>query len=767
MFPFENGGMTARRYAEFYEEVHSVVCKKGKTMKKAKAPEPGAIPEKILPPEKDYIKEVFGAGGHLSKGIKNYQERPSQIAIARAIEKGIREKRHVIAEGPTGTGKSLAYCVPAAYYAQAAGLRCIIVTSNKTLQEQIYSKDLGDLRKATGWNFTYAIRKGIGSYLCERDYLEGNYRKLLGEVNQAQAAGKVQKKETPLEDLSERMIHSTVEWADNTTNGDREVIEGLAPNNRVWSYFSAGRDDCDGRQCPEYGSCHMAKAKALAEDANIVITNYWLFFMHVRNSDDQGVSNIFGKFDLVIFDESHNAADIARGFWGLEVGKWSIRRAISGLRSEVGGMVRNDKNEWVREDGEDIWDRCWSATDVAWEQIDEIAKTGDIRLRTKGQLKTEELESSLLAAAGFFYGAAKRIEPDDEEDKTPEAQKARKEASKVRRKGKRCEELQIKMESFRDLPLLNADRWKRQVYYIENEKDDGDRMMAKLTSKSLFVGSELHNRLFRRYPTVVLTSATLATSSGASKFRHIKTEIGLDGLKPIELTVESPFRWRDRCLLIVLDEETIPSLAKNDDRDAAWKEALPGVMEKIVRMTKGRAMLLFTANERKRIVGEHLTNAKLPFKVLTEKLASPGELQKMFREDTSSILLGSKRFSEGVDVQGESCSCVIIDRIPFRIPGDPLIAAISELLAKENGLSLSEGGIKAFNDYCVPEGIISFKQRMGRLLRTTGDGGIVVVTDDKLLKKNYRHRFYQAIPHVRRSTSLADGKAFMEKLGLL
>lgn len=715
---------------------------------------------KPLPPPRDYIEEVFGANGHLSKGIPNYQQRPSQIALSRAIEAGLRTERHVVAEGPTGTGKSLAYSVPAAYYAANAGFRCCIVTSNKTLQQQIYGKDLCDLKAATGWNFTYAIRKGLNSYLCERDFVDERYKSLLKDTHLAQTAGKIRKVPTPEEDRTERMIYSTRDWAEATNDGDKEIIEGLAPDNKVWSYFSSNSDDCDGKQCVQANSCYARKARDIADESNIIITNYWLFFMHVRNQGKSRESHIFPKFDLVIFDEAHNASDIARGYWGLELSKWSIRKSIAALRNTPGPIVEDKHGNKVVADGEPVWDKCWTELDKAWDQIDGLPKKGTIRLKEKGELKTENLEAALYKAALFYKGAARRIQP-EETDKSAEANKERAEMRRIERRAERCEDLQSRLERFRELPLLNADRWKRQVYYLEEERDKP----TKLVSKSLFVGKHLHHALFKLYPMVVLTSATLATSGGASKFEHIKREIGLSGLNPIELTVDSPFRWRDQCLMVIPDEPMVPSL--NEKKEEEWKAAMPVAVEKIVRMTKGRTMILFTALERKRSVGDHLERAKLPFKILSEKTAAPGELQSAFRDDISSVLLGSKRFSEGIDIQGESCSCVIIDRLPFRRPGDPLMDAIGELRAQEEGVDKSAGGKLAFMEHSVPEAIISFKQRMGRLIRTMDDCGIVVVLDDRISKRSYSWRFFASIPNVLRTTNLAEGEAFMQKLGLL
>jgi ATP-dependent DNA helicase DinG len=689
----------------------------------------------------DYIDEVFGQGGYLSKQIKSYEPRPGQIALARSIDEAIREGRHVIAEGPTGIGKSLAYSVPAAYHAIKHGKKICIVTSNKTLQQQIYGKDLADLRAAVPWNFTYAIRKGISSYLCERNFAEKRYEKLLHNI---------QRGELDEEAIAtEKMIDDTVSWANRTDDGDSELITGTAPNKKVWNYFSTDRDNCDGKHCSQIGACRSRQAAEAAGKVDIVVTNYWMFYLHIRNSSKEAQSPILPSFSVVILDEAHNASDIARGFWGIELSKWTIRAAISKLKYP-------DFTELEKE-GERLWDRCWSSIDNLWDGIEERYKNHDIRFRKRGELKTEGLENALDDAARFYKRVGAMWDP----GKNVKDSERKAKAGRFYKRSDKCAECRDRLEMFRTMPMLDADRWKRQVYYID--RDSG--YDPKLHSKSLFVGAHLRHKLFDVFPTVVQTSATLAIHGRSnSRFTHLKEEMGMHGLDAIELTVESPFRWREQCLLVVPDAKTIPSYTKDFK---GWEAGLGQAVEEIIRMVGGRTMVLFTALARMDMVREHLEGVELPFPVYCQGKLAPAELKRRFIDEVDSVLLGSKRFSEGIDVQGESCTCVIIDKLPFKNPNDPVLEAIGDLRAYEEGVDTNAGGKIAFMEHSVPEAIISFKQRLGRLIRTVKDCGVVVVMDDRLKTRGYGYQFVRSIPPIRQTTDIADIKPFLESLGAL
>jgi len=731
-------------------------------------------------PKGDYIESVFGEKGALARLIPNYNPRPSQVALSRAIDRAIREEKHVIAEGPTGTGKSFAYSVPAAFHAAFRGKRVCIVTSNKTLQSQIYKKDLKMLQEAVSWPFKFALRKGIKSYLCNRNLEAKDYKKILSEAKR-----KVKFETKNLEDLKEYLpkdeierrqddirynerlieeVHATLAWADTTTDGDSEEIVGMPPSRRVWNAFSTDSDACDGAYCEFSENCFPRAAKQYSEDANIIVTNYWLFYLHVRNSKDGQQSPILPPVDVVIFDEAHNAAEIAMGFWGMDLSIWSIRNALSGLR-------KIDLNRYAG-DAEVLWRKCNDAADRLWLDIEQREKQRDRRIRPRYPIDSKRLEDLMEDAEIIYAGVGRALDPGkDSKDDEAKAQ-----AKKFYKRADKCKDIRSKLTNFRTMPLASENRWKRQVYYVEREEG---QKTPKLMSKTLFVGQHLHHKLFKPFSTVVQTSATIAIGGDGDPFSHIKEEMGMMGLDPIELAVESPFRWKEQSLLVIPGQDVMPSLTKVMDIDRKkepekrkkaeedWDSALGPAVEKIVRMVGGRTMVLFTAKSRLRMVRDHLAGVDLPFNVYAQRDSAHNEVKNQFIEDRTSVLLGTKRFSEGIDVQGESCTCVIIDRLPFEQPNDPVMLAIGELRAEEDNVSYSKGGLIAFREYSVPKAIISFKQRLGRLIRTVDDCGVVVVLDDRLETKHYKHRFIRSIPDVRRTRDIDQIVPFLKSVGAL
>jgi len=518
----------------------------------------------------------------------------------------------------------------------------------------------------------------------------------------------------------------------------------------VWNCFSTDADSCDGKYCAYAEGCFPRRTKQEAEFAHIVITNYWLFFMHLRNSTPEQQSPILPPVDVAILDEAHNAPEIARGFWGLELSKWTIRTAISHLRM-------SDLNQYERE-GDRLWDECFSETDYLWYDLERRQQEKDIRLRHRGELRTEKLELALDRARTYYMKVSAAWDPG--EFSRDDEMKAK--AARFAKKAAQCESCRSKLELFRTLPLLDVDRWRRQVYYVDRDDDSKD---PKLYSKALFVGQHLHHKLFQAFPTVVQTSATLAIAGRSkSSFAHIKEEMGMVGLDPIELTVESPFRWSQQCMLVIPDEDTIPSYTEDYK---AWEAGIGPAVESIIRLVGGRTMVLFTALARMKAVREHLEAANLPFNLYCQGDSGHNKVKLNFIEDTTSVLLGSKRFSEGIDVQGESCTCVIIDKLPFTQPNDPVLNAIGDMRAQEEHVDTNKGGRLAFMEHSVPAAIISFKQRLGRLIRTVNDVGIVVTLDDRLKTKGYGAQFLRSIPAIRQTRDINDIKPFLESVGAM
>jgi len=680
----------------------------------------------------DYILDVFGQGGYLSRRIQGYRPRQGQIQLARTIDQAIRQGHHVIGEGPTGTGKSLAYAAPAAYHAVHNGLRIGVVTANKNLQRQVYQKDLAELAEATPWNFTYGIRKGISSYLCERNFREGKWREGLFEFpDQAEA------------------IELTRQWAEDTSTGDFEDSPG-APG-KVWALFSTNREECDGRKCRDFASCWVNKAKLEAAEADIVVTNYHLFFLALSlaqlpsdaEPNPPRLAKILPDFDVVIMDEAHRAANIARDFFGSEV-TWS------GLYRCVTNMHMVDEIRGFKTRGKALRDRYMVAISQFFYRLGDLARAHR-NVLGKGDCPSEEVEQLLTLVAEFYLDVARKLDPAGTGGKSTDQAMRGAAAGRYRLLAEKSLLRQDELKEFREISRQGL------VYFVEGSGYEEKGRKVKLKSRAIEVGGYMRAHLFDNFPTVVQTSATLAVRGGKEgDFDFLKREIGMKGLEDVdEIVVESPFNWPKQALLVI--PSTMPEFRNGD---ASWDQAVCEHLEQIVNVVQGRTLGLFTSFRMLNIASEYLRgHTKWP--ILVQREATNRELAERFQTDRSSVLLGTESFSEGVSIEGEACTCVVLDKIPFMTKDDPVLQGIERKMRARGSHE------NIFNAYMLPEAIISFKQRIGRLIRTVSDVGVIVVLDKRLLTKTYRHQFIKSIPPLQVHEQLDAIGPFLRRVGAL
>jgi len=680
--------------------------------------EGGALRE----PSGDYIKDTFGNGGHLAKLISGYEPRDGQIKMSRMIDKGIRENTHIIAEGPTGTGKSLAYSVPASYHAAHSGKRVCIVTANKNLQRQIYEKDLKTLSDAVPWRFTYAVRKGINSYLCMRDFDNEKYRELL-------SGGGFSLEE-------EQLIRETAEWAENTRTGDFEESPG--PGYKIWGSFATTREDCTGRKCGWFQECHVKAAKERADMADIIVTNYHLLFVHLKLGE---ASKVLPDFDVVILDEAHRAAKTARDFFGEEVTWGSIYRCVTNMHMvELSGYKA--KGAKLRED-------ILNESRNLWTGLAARARDRKAIIDPGSPLRSQRLEELLEQAADYYTEVANKMTGPRAHHRAEAHRTAV--ADNYLSLADKCKERREVLFQFRDATM------KGLVFFIEGSGQEEKGKWVKLKSKAVDVGGYMHHALFKRFPTVVQTSATLAIRGGGkSNFEYVRREMGMNGIDNIaEITVDSPFNWAKQGLLVI--PKSMPEYKYGDD---SWDKEICKHVEKVVNLVGGRTLGLFTSFRMMRMAAEHLKKTT-GYKIYTQGDATNRELAEKFQAEVGSILLGTESFSEGVSIEGEACSCVILDKIPFITKNDPVMYGI------EKRLKAQRSRMSSFETYSLPEAIISFKQRVGRLIRTVNDVGVVVVLDKRLHTKRYRHQFIKSVPFDRVHDDIADIRPFLKRVGAL
>lgn len=633
------------------------------------------------------IESVFGGEGLLAAKFKGYAPRKGQVDMAEAVAKAIAEKGHLIAEGPTGTGKSLAYLVPAIEWAtkkeqfqSTRPKKVIVVTGNIALQEQLVGKDLPMLREIIPEAFDFCLAKGRNNYLCH----DALGKTLANNV----LAGK------------DGQIARLLAWAQTTQTGDvSEFPEQPEPG--LWKQMSVGSDECKGSSCKWFSDCFAEKAKRAQLGSQVVVTNYHLFFAHLlirekmRELQARGapveLDVVLPPADVIVFDEAHKAADIARDFLGFQITKGQIDWLIRGFNHELADKTKAAADRFFRAMGEHRTSRMYKS-----------------RLKAGHPLQANALPliTLLSEVAGFYKKAAAA------------ASWSQDERAELEVRAKRGAQLSQQLEE-----AMSPEKRDDVVYFIEEMKGRAGSSFI-LKSKPIEVGAWLEKALFQSYPTVIVTSATLATSD-KSGFEFVKKELGLK--QCAEMVAESPFSWRDQVLFVVPETMTDPK------EYATFAGSVARHVVDIARATRGRMLGLFTSFKVLDAAHRYATET-LPFRIYKHGEMPRTMLVNKFKEDVESCLFGSESFWAGVDVPGESLSCVVIDRLPFPTPEDPIVDAIAE---KDRNW---------FFNYAVPRGIIQFKQGFGRLIRTTTDRGVVVCLDRRVTDMSYGRSFIAALP---------------------
>ena len=637
--------------------------------------------------------------GLLAGHFPQYERRDGQVKLARAIDAAIVAGEHLVAEAPTGIGKSVAYLIPA--IARTCGptpvrQRAVIATANIALQEQLIGKDLPMLAKVLPMPFTFALAKGRANYLCldRFDNFDPN----------------------PLRPDARDEAHRVLEWAAVTSTGDVSELP-FKPSPVVWTELSVGADACKGKRCKRREECFANIAKQRAEAANIVVANYHLLFadMGVRASTDEAVG-VLPAYDVAILDEGHRAPDIARDFFGETMSEWSARRLVKdALRVfREAKQLPADAVQRSFLELEDTAER-WFDGLLAYRR----SKSYQVRLRKAGEIDIDPMCRALNAASAHFVA----LGDDGSFDGMQRAS--------FRLLGARAREHVAHLEAARDVVDDSV------VYFLE---DRGKRVAV--SSKPIDVSDTLRARLFEKVPSVSVVSATLTVNGS---FDHIAADLGADAIN--ELVVSTPFDLERQALLVC------PS-AMSPPNDKAFREEVAERVVDAVRLAGGRTLALFTSYKNLDIAHEALVKADLDFTVMRQGEAPRMQLVERFKLDVRSVLLGTDSFWEGVDVPGEALSCVVIDRLPFMTPDDPVL----DIVAQRDPRGW-------FFKWSLPRAVIAFRQGFGRGVRTRSDRCAVVLLDRRIVDKSYGRTFLRSLGPVHITRALADVRAFLENEG--
>jgi ATP-dependent DNA helicase DinG len=672
--------------------------------------------------------ELLGPGGRLELILPGYESRRGQQSMAEAVERALREERVLLCEAGTGTGKTLAYLLPAAL----SGKRVVVSTATRALQEQIANRDIPLIERALGVPVRAAVMKGIANYVCRRRYAEF--------VSSAEA----------VRPAYARALGAIASWVDRTEVGDVAELVALAEDDRIWREITSSSETRVGAGCAWFDQCFVTRMKREAELAQIVVVNHHLFFADLALRGPHP-ARILPDYDAVIFDEAHQLEDIMSDFFGVRVSHARFERLVrdaeralafaglgdpllggAGAARSVGEARAAEADFWralaahtaggdTRVTLErDVWhgpiEQSWHRLDAALEGLAAVAES------TRGRLSGQP---SRALPRGFDSGSVRDA----------------------------LDVCARRAQQLREHLLAIVDGAPGRVTWIDQGSGGG-----ALSSTPIDVSAVFRDRVLESVSAVVLTSATLAGSPGsggdgasAGAFGFLRARLGFSptSVSADELVVASPFAFERRALLYT--PRDLPS-----PRDQSFIEASAERITELVEITGGGAFVLTTSLRSMRALHARLRGRMGHHPLLLQGDAPKSALIGAFRAAGDAVLVATSSFWEGVDVPGRALRLVVLEKIPFAVPTDPLVRA--RTLAIE-----SEGG-NPFVDYHVPQAAIALKQGFGRLIRSATDAGVVALLDERLHRRGYGKRLLAALPPARRCDSLEEVREFWREI---
>jgi ATP-dependent DNA helicase DinG len=698
------------------------------------------------------LHEFFAPGGILARSPLPYEYRPGQLEMAKAVERALSERRHLIVEAGTGTGKTLAYLLPAL----RTGQRVIVSTGTKALQDQLYFRDIPFLETLLG-DLHVCYMKGRANYLCRR--------KLFALRDQPVLSG--------LEEIDE--YQQIAEWEKITETGDRAELAALPESSPLWAKLDARSDNCLGTTCPDYRRCFITEMRRRAFESDIIIVNHHLFFADLavkREAAAAPDAGILPEAAAVIFDEAHELEEVASNYFGLSVSNLRFEELARDidvlLRGKEGSAGLPIATQQLRERARLFFAGLPHESEGRhpFSNREEFLETsGDLYLSVRSSLRVLESEMERRSEIDEAAGLGKRIARLRSELEFLLESNAsnmvywierRASGATDRSAGSALSSGALKGQDFsraeKSAPALKGHGFSRA--------DSAAKMSGALAPAGRFTGARnairatlqatpidvselLRELVFEHIPTVVLTSATLTVQGG---FEHLRRRLGLSETSqaPRELVVPSHFRYGEQALLYLPPE--MP-----DPRSPDFVEAAARCIRRVLEHSRGRAFCLFTSYSQMRALYERLF-PELDYPILLHGTAPRKALLEEFRATPNAVLFGTASFWQGVDVQGEALSCVIVDRLPFAVPSDPVVQARMK--------AIEENGGRPFFDYQVPEAVLTLKQGFGRLIRSLTDRGVLVLLDPRIRTQRYGQTFLQSLPPYRMTTNITDVEAF-------
>ena len=650
------------------------------------------------------MEEIFGRNGLIARHHPDYEYRPGQLAMAQAVAEALDQRRHLLVEAGTGIGKTLAYLVPAI----ATGRRVIVSTGTKNLQEQIFYKDIPFLQSILPRKFKATYLKGRSNYVC------------LNRLKRAEAS-------PVLEGLEEMDYFDLVnKWAYRSQTGDRAELADLPEKVSFWRHIDARSDICIGQKCPSFDPCFITKARQAALESDVVIVNHALFFADLALRDKEW-GQVLPDYSAVIFDEAHQIEDIAAQYFGASVSSYQIED----LLGDISGMILTDA--YASDEIKKATERVSKMAKYFW-----LSFSGD---DPRSSTTTFDGSGRFVLRPDMF-GRKRR---DGEVEKTSAGEYYGNLEAALKRLGTTLQvvksappEMEAMLrrveQTYSDLKFIVGAEDELFVYWLER-RGRGTFLQATPIDAS----GILNDRLFSQVETVVLTSATL-TSAGS--FDFIRSRLGVE--QSAELIAESSYNYFEQSLLYLP-----PKMP--DPRDAGFQQAAANEIARIINASQGRAFVLCTSYSQMQALRE-IVEFKIDFPILMQGEGSRSGVLDKFRSTPNAVLFATSSFWQGVDVRGEALSCVIIDKLPFAVPSDPVIGARQRYIDNHGGNS--------FNGYSVPAAIITLKQGLGRLIRSATDRGVLAILDPRIVTKGYGQQFMKSLPPSRITRKIEDVESF-------
>lgn len=638
------------------------------------------------------MENLFTEKGLLSKLLKDYEPRNEQLQMSLAIEDALSNNHHLIVEAGTGVGKSLAYLIPLINWVLSQeGKRAVVSTYTKALQRQLIEKELPFLKDHIHKDLRYALCLGSENYICLR------------RLEQAKTHG--------LFDIDEtRDIRRLLRWIKRTETGIKADID--IPQ-QLWQRVYRESDLCYGKDCKKYVDCFYQKAKSIERKSHILVTNHHLFFAHVASG-----WNVIPPVNAIVFDEAHELEDVATDYLGVEISNFKLKHLLDSILSPTGkGLLIRMKwlDQTTLSEISALVNIVRMRGDAFFHELSERLKDSTtLRIHERGFIK-DDLSDPLTKLAdtlGMLQGSSK----DEEEIKEITA-------------------LALRCEAFvMSLRVIIEQELEDHVYWAEK---DGRRL--RLVATPIDIASILKTQVFDVLSPAILTSATLATNGN---FDYIKERLGLSEART--LLLHSPFDYNKQALLYIPDDIKKP-------HSEGFEDDLVNHLKSILEVTMGRTLVLFTSYS---LLTKAYNETEIPgLELLRQGDMDSYRLVKDFREKNHSVLFGTYTFWQGIDIPGDDLQCVIITKLPFAVPNEPVIEARIEALVRE--------GKNPFYHYQIPQAAILLKQGFGRLIRTKTDRGVVVILDSRIWTKRYGIQFLKSLPQCKIATSLHDIEEFI------